>query len=101
MNLRGGQGVGLVDEVAGGALQVQGFGGEGVGSSPLPSAFTIHPSSFPALRVYSSRNAFASCILLSPGHSTRSQLPGGLSADAKRIQHRLGSGWAGVLAWCA
>ena len=24
-----------------------------------------------------------------------------LAADAKRIQHRLGSGRAGVLAWCA
>jgi hypothetical protein len=30
-NLRRGQGVGLVDEVAEGALQVQGFGGEGAG----------------------------------------------------------------------
>ena len=31
VNLRRGQGVSLVDEVAEGALQVQGFGGEGVG----------------------------------------------------------------------
>src|ERR1035438_7145491 len=31
INLRRGQGVGLVDEVAEGALQFQGFGGEGVG----------------------------------------------------------------------
>jgi hypothetical protein len=30
-NLRPGQGVGLVDEVAEGALQGQGFGGEGAG----------------------------------------------------------------------
>ena len=30
-NLRRGQAVGLIDEVAEGALQVQGFGGEGVG----------------------------------------------------------------------
>lgn len=31
INLRRGQGVGLVDEVAEGALQFQGFGGEGAG----------------------------------------------------------------------
>jgi hypothetical protein len=31
LNLRRGQGVGLVDEVADGAPQCQGFGGEGAG----------------------------------------------------------------------
>ena len=32
LNLRRGQGVGLVDEVAEGALQVQGFSGKGAGA---------------------------------------------------------------------
>ena len=38
-NLRWGQGVGLVDEVAEGALQLQGFGGEGAGRVDGAGAF--------------------------------------------------------------
>ena len=38
-NLRRGQGVGLVDEVAEGALQGQGFGGEGAGGLESAGAF--------------------------------------------------------------
>src|ERR1017187_1674967 len=86
INLRRGQGVGLVDEVAEGALQGHSFGDEGAGGLDGAGVFV-------AQRL---------CLLLPfPGHSTRSQSPGGLPADAKRIQHRLGSGRAGVLAWCA
>ena len=38
-NLGGGQGIGLVDEVAEGALQGQGFGGEGAGGRDGEGAF--------------------------------------------------------------
>ena len=39
LNLRRGQGVGLVDEVAEGALQGQGFGGEGAGGLDAAGVF--------------------------------------------------------------
>ena len=38
-NLRRGEGVGLVDKVAEGALQSQGFGGEGAGGPNAPRVF--------------------------------------------------------------
>ena len=77
VDLRWGQGVGLVDEVAEGALQGLGFGGEGAGGFDGAGVF------------------FAQGVDTGGGQRAF------LAADTCSTCSRLGSGRAGVLAWCA